>query len=91
MKETFVWSAIGGMHLRAVGSRIGQATESRFMTKGDANVCLYIDEGDHVIGACTINADPLCARLATLLDKSKVCSKTKSGCAICDHCPTFLT
>lgn len=67
MHETFVWSAIGGLNLRSVGGRFPDCHKTTFHQNGNRSICLYLNESEHVIGVCTINADPVCATLAGLL------------------------
>ena len=72
--ESFVWSAIGKMHIRAVGKclRDTDVVKSQFFEKELSRVCLYLDENDFILGACSINADPICAKIANLLQNGQV-------------------
>jgi hypothetical protein len=72
MKPTFVWSSIGGLHIRSVGAQIQQSIRTVFFEHEKSSICFYKDEFENIIGACTINADPVVARLATLLETQKV-------------------
>ena len=74
IRETFVWSAIAGMNLRSVGNclRDSDVTDYKFFENGDVKICLFLDQSNFVLGAVTINADPLCAKLATLFEHQKV-------------------
>lgn len=70
--ETFVWSAIGGLNLRSVGVRLQQSHRTVVYENGNCHICLYLDDQENVGGVCTINADPICATLASLLQVQKV-------------------
>ena len=62
------------MNLRSVGNclRDSDVTDYKFFENGDVKICLFLDQSNFVLGAVTINADPLCAKLATLFEHQKV-------------------